>query len=544
MNTAIVIPAVKKNVAFTDDLVKKLAGISLIQRAIDMAKRLVPEEHVYVATDSEEICLICRRNNVQYSYKKNLRLKPQNIIENLNFLFSQLSKQYKELILLSPYVPLLPEETLIKALKKFRSLPDYPFLIPVKREFSRAFSKSKRDFHELLSGHSEQELLIESQAFKILSTSLIQKGFNAEKLTPLTHEINQDLIEIKNYQNWWVCEKLIKRKRIVFRVVGGEQTGMGHIYRALTLAHEITDHEVYFICDEKSRKAVSLLTGKDYWLGIYDKKEIPARILDLKPDIVINDILSTKKDYILKLRKHGIRVINFEDLGNGACHSDLTINELYEKPEVQGKNILWGKKYFFLREEFNGAKVNRFPKRVDSILVCFGGADPSDFTRKIFRKISMYCVEKKIKIFLVTGSSYSHIEKLKREIKHFSEAQVEYINVTGVMSHIMEQSQIAIAANGQTVYELAHMNIPSIILSHHEREAGHSFPKPSRGFIPMGIYREEKTETRVLKALKKLVEDQQYRRTLFERLRPFHFIKNKEKVVKLILKMLKENSPI
>ena len=48
----IVIPAVKKNVAFVDDLVKKLNGRILIQWTIDRAKELAPEEDIYVVTDS------------------------------------------------------------------------------------------------------------------------------------------------------------------------------------------------------------------------------------------------------------------------------------------------------------------------------------------------------------------------------------------------------------------------------------------------------------------------------------------------------------
>ena len=538
MNTAIVIPAVKKNVAFTDDLVKKLAGTSLIQRAIDRARRLVPGEHIYVVTDSEEICLICKRNSIQYSYKKKLRLKTQHTVESLGFLFPQLSAQYKELILLSPYVPLLEERDIQKALRKYKSLRDTKFLIPVKREISRAFKTSKRNFHEFLTEDSEPELLIESQAFKIISTSLAQRGFGAGKVKPVTYEISPDLIEIRSYQDWWVCEKLLKRKRIVFRVRGDEQIGMGHIYRALTLAHEITDHEVYFVCDEKSRDAVTRLAGGDYWLEVYNQKEITERVIDLKPDLVINDILKTNRGYILKIRKLGIKVINFEDLGSGACHADLTINELYDKPEIEGKNILWGQKYFFLREEFNEARPNRFKKKVDTILVTFGAADPSDFTRKIFRTISGYCADKKIKIFLVTGGGYSHIKELENEIKSLPKEQAEYIHVTGVMSHIMEQAQIAIAANGRTTYELAHMNIPSIVLSHHEREKMHSFARPERGFVPLGLYKGGDTEAKLFKAFKKMVEDTHYRRTLFDRIKPFRFQKNKDKVLRLIESIL------
>ena len=52
-------------------------------------------------------------------------------------------------------------------------------------------------------------------------------------------------------------------------------------------------------------------------------------------------------------------------MGAGAKHSNLTINELYDAPEFQGKNTLWGTKYFFLREEFSEARPNRFKNEVN-----------------------------------------------------------------------------------------------------------------------------------------------------------------------------------
>ena len=538
MDTAIFIPAIKKNVAFADDLVKKLGDKTLIQRAINKARKIVPEQCIYVVTDSEEICLVCKRNNVQYYYDKNLWFTSPHVIDNLGFVLSQFGADYKEIILLSPYAPLLDGEDILKALEKFRSEKNCELLIPVKKEKSRAFQQNKIGFKEMLVGGSEYELLIESQAFKILSSSLVANGFKDNKVKPFSYELNNNFLEISSYQDWWVSEKLLRRKRIVFRIKGDQRIGMGHIYRALTLAHEITDHEVYFICDEKSQKAVKHLAGGDYWIGVYKETEMADRILDLKPDLIINDILNTKKDYVLKLRNNGIKVVNFEDLGSGAKHSNLTINELYDAPEFQGKNTLWGIKYFFLREEFSEARPNRFKNEVNTILVTFGAADPNDFTRKIFRNIFSYCTKKKIKIVLVTGGGYRHIEKLKNEIKNFPESQVQYVHITGVISHIMQQSQIAIAANGRTPYELAHMNIPSIILSHNERELGHSFATRERGFIPLGLYKGTGKDGEILKALKKIVENHDFRRECFNRMRPLRFQKNKKKVLKFIYELL------
>ena len=74
MNKAVIIPAVKKNVAFYDDLIKKMAGQSLIERAINKAKEIVEEEHIYVVTDSEEIRLFSQRKSVRHYFEKSLKL--------------------------------------------------------------------------------------------------------------------------------------------------------------------------------------------------------------------------------------------------------------------------------------------------------------------------------------------------------------------------------------------------------------------------------------------------------------------------------------
>ena len=78
------------------------------------------------------------------------------------------------------------------------------------------------------------------------------------------------------------------------------------------------------------------------------------------------------------------------------------------------------------------------------------------------------------------------------------------------------------------------MNIPYIILSHHKREMAHSFAKKDRGFLHLGLYKGKKTENQILMALKKLVEDQNFRKDCFNRQKPFRFHKNKKVILELI----------
>ena len=82
----------------------------------------------------------------------------------------------------------------------------------------------------------------------------------------------------------------------------------------------------------------------------------------------------------------------------------------------------------------------------------------------------------------------------------------------------MENLQIAIASNGRTVYELAHMNIPSIIISQNKREQLHKFSIRENGFINLGIYEKNKTKLQVKKYFLNLISNENYRLQLFNKL--------------------------
>ena len=55
LRRCVVIPAIKKNAVIPDQLVKRLAGKTLIQRALDTALAVAPGRDVIVVTDSDEI---------------------------------------------------------------------------------------------------------------------------------------------------------------------------------------------------------------------------------------------------------------------------------------------------------------------------------------------------------------------------------------------------------------------------------------------------------------------------------------------------------
>jgi spore coat polysaccharide biosynthesis predicted glycosyltransferase SpsG len=438
---------------------------------------------------------------------------------------------------LSPYAPLLTID-LINSARQVLQDSKKDLLKPVRHVKKRIYRKDNQTTLKTFFEAELESFIVESNIFTLLRTELLLNN-SERKLSILPWPIEHDLLNIETYQDWWVCEKLLTRKRIVFRVIGNNKVGMGHIYRALTLAHEITDHELLFVCDCNDSVVVNKLAGYDYWLGIYNPEEVVQKIIGLQPDLVINDILSTTREDVVPFQKNGIKVVNFEDVGEGASLSDMTVNELYDYPVISGKNIFWGSNYFFIRDEFLGTEPHIFHKDVNTILLAFGGTDQLNLSSKIYHHIKKFCKERDIFINIVVGPGYECFSKLEQDTKGME--GVMLTKSTGVISNIMQKSQIAITSNGRTVYELAHMNIPSIVISQHERENTHTFSDIENGFLPQGVYKEGYTEKAVLDSLIKLIDDIDYRYIFHNRMKHFEFNSNKKNVLKKIFNILESS---
>ena len=437
-------------------------------------------------------------------------------------------------LLLSPFAPLLKTETIIEACRALLESEE-EVLKPVRKEKHQFLEGDIQPLNEVLVHRSGESHWMESNAFTLAKRTAFDGDPN-KGVSVFPWEVGEDVFEISTRRDWWVCEKLVKRKRIIFRVVGNNQVGMGHIYRALSLAHEITDHEVLFVSDTDNSVAVKELAGYDYWLGLYSPSEVIVKITELKPDLVVNDSLDTTKEELMTLKKSGIRVLNFEDLGTGAIYADLTINELYDEPKFEGGNICWGREYFFVRDEFSSAKPHKLRNKVDAILLAFGGTDQHDLSRKIHHAIRPLCKKHGVDIHIVTGPGYRGYKELSKAVS--ADDSVFLTHATGVISGIMEKTQLAITSNGRTVYELAHMNIPSIVISQHDRERTHAFACEKNGVIPLGLYQDGITEEKVVRELDRLLFDLNYREKLFHRISEFEFGANKQRVLGLMRGLL------
>ncbi len=326
------------------------------------------------------------------------------------------------------------------------------------------------------------------------------------------------------------------KKKIVFRMIGSHRVGMGHIYRTISLADELKEHELLFLTDTDSDLAITYFSERDGWLGSFANADITPKILATDPDLVIFDVLDTQEDEIVPLTNNGILVASFEDLGPGSAHTTVTINELFDVPELQGENYRWGKEFFFVRDEFLSVSPRNKPRNINNLLLTFGGVDQNNLSCRLLLQIYELCRESEIQIHIVTGPGYRG-EGILRGIVDDLDG-VDMTHATGVISRIMAATDLAISSNGRTVYELAHMNVPGIVIDQHAREGTHHFARPENGFLNLGLYNPGVTEHGVWETLSVLINDVARFGELYDRTTLHNFTKAKSRGVLEIKRLL------
>ncbi|MDR2695757.1 MAG: cytidine 5'-phosphate N-acetylneuraminic acid synthetase [Deltaproteobacteria bacterium] len=526
----IVIPAIKKNAAIPDQLVKKLAGTSLIERAILTARAVARGEDVLVVTDSQEITLICERNGVRAHYNRDLHFASLDIVVALRSVLARTAHAYEHIVVYRASCPLVTWVDVEDAYRRFAA-SGADCLMTVKSVRQRVWQGREEGIDSLL-GDEDEGALVESKALVMLRSKALLAG-RITRTVP--YFLNDRAIEINSYQDWWICEKLLARRNVVFVVAGYPAIGMGHVYRALMLAHEIADHGVSFLCTRESEIAVRSIAERDY-KTLTQQGDLAEDVLALQPDLVINDILDTDAAYIRALKEAGVRVVNFEDEGSGAGEADLVINALYSD-KGRDARFLYGARYFCLRDEFASGCRNVFRPRARTLLVSFGGTDPSDFTRQTLDAVEPVCRERGIDIRVVAGPGYAHREALERHLAKLANPRPAFTHATNVMSRMMEGADAAICSAGRTVYELAHMRVPAVVMAHHERELSHRFARAANGFFWLGLMQPVFHAGKLRRAFLRML-DAAVREKLFERQSRFQFAKNKSHVIQRIMHLL------
>lgn len=249
------------------------------------------------------------------------------------------------------------------------------------------------------------------------------------------------------------------KTKVIFRVDGGSEIGLGHVSRCCALAEMLkNDFEIYFytranssvILDDIRRYCSDVFTLNDKlsyeeeagkWISILQGNEI-----------VVLDGYSFNTNYQQQIKNVGCKLVCIDDIHAYHFVSDAVINHapgivenLYSTEPYT--RLYLGSEYALLKKNFlDEAVVPDKPLNLDNspVLICLGGADPDNFTRQVLEEV-LYLLPKH-NMNVVVGAAYVHLKELK-QFAETNKCVSLHVNIKPEdMLALMQQSHIAITS--------------------------------------------------------------------------------------------------
>ncbi|MCL2156712.1 MAG: UDP-2,4-diacetamido-2,4,6-trideoxy-beta-L-altropyranose hydrolase [Methanobrevibacter sp.] len=510
-----------------------------IQRSGELAEDNVPLDPViFDAVEKQE-----NKLNEQSNTKNNVQTSGI-FSENNNNL------QYDFVITIQATSPLLKTKTLDKAIEKLE-FPSTDTVISVvdDRHLSWSYDEENKkyipNYKERLNRQYLPKTFKETGGIFATKREFVRENSRLGKNIDIIEVSKHESIDIDNYEDWWVAERLLNKKKVLIKTDASYKIGTGHIYRCLAIASKLTNHDVLFLLDENKKLGIEIIKDYNYPFQTHEfnnkrqEKDLLEKIHDYNPDIVINDILNTSSGYIKNLKNNKYFVVNFEDIGEGSKYADIVFDALCEH-QIPFKNLYSGHKYYNLKDEFFYHDKKEINEEIKEILLTFGGSDPNDLTQKTLNALLKSNYKNKITIIL--GLGYKDKKEIKE--KYIDNSKIEIFENVKNISEFMFRADLIFTSAGRTMYEVASLGVPCVCLCQNDRELTHLFGNVENGFMNLGLGK-NLSEKDIISTIEKLLEDYNLRGEMNKRMLAIdlkHGFFNMMEVVKEKYKEFEENN--
>jgi CMP-N-acetylneuraminic acid synthetase/spore coat polysaccharide biosynthesis predicted glycosyltransferase SpsG len=511
-----IIPARKGSKGIPRKNIRDLGGAPLVAHAITTSREAQLVDSVVLTTDSQEIAQIGRRYGADTVIDRPTELATDEVplAPVVQHAFSELDGSFDHALCFQPTVPLVSATSIDDGIEA--GLDDESGSVIFVRDSTHQYWKRAGETYEPVSTDRKNRQLMdqiyEEIGIFLSSAELVADGRRVGP-DPSFHEVpREEGVDIDTYEDWQVAESRLRRTELFYRVIGDDDTGSGHVYRGITIADHLFEHDITFLTEAGNDLAVDALEESNYEYRVVENDDaFLDHVRADTPAVVVNDILDTSAEYVEALTDTGARVVNFEDLGDGTDHADAVINALYEYSDPPA-NHYFGFNYFCLRNEFRYATPHEEIPSVDRIMISFGGTDENDLTAKTLRALSG--CDRELHLDVVLGLGYTRRESLESVVKRLpSNVTIDIDQNVDSMSEHMAHADLLVTSNGRTLYEACSLNLPVISIAQNHREQKHPFAHVSRGVLSLG-QANYVTEENILTAIEDYIADEQRRETM------------------------------
>lgn len=250
---------------------------------------------------------------------------------------------------------------------------------------------------------------------------------------------------------------------VTFWTEGGSPIGMGHLSRCVNIARALKRLHIPFnflVNDEKSVKGRLEAEGFDFRTASIAEGSASA----VTEEVVVIDTKKDLKRLAGLLKEAGKKVVAIDNTTAPEADSVVVPSAFFRGGKgnrvaggseflIIGENFLRERKTLFIKEGLNPFKV----------LVTMGGADPFNLTELVVNALERLAG---IEVTVVTGPASAPSPYLRRFMETRNPA-FRFLYDVADMAPLMSSCHIAFTAVGTTIYELAYMGVPSVIISNY-----------------------------------------------------------------------------
>jgi len=321
------------------------------------------------------------------------------------------------------------------------------------------------------------------------------------------------------------------RNQIVFRADADTRMGAGHIMRCLSLAQAwqdtggratfLTMSDSALLKDRLKSEGMTVENLAAQQGSSQDAAQTAVLAQHVGAAWVIVDGYHFDVGYQEMLNKSGVQLLVIDDMGRSdLCDADIVLNQnihagehLYpnRKANIQ---LMLGTRYALLRREFRKWRQwkRHTPPEARNILVTLGGSDPDNATRKVMQALN-HIGAKELEVAVVVGPSNPHISSLKDAAARCPSG-IRLLHSAGNMAELMAWADIGISAAGSTLYEMAFMGLPGLVLMIADNQAPLAEELHKAGAVLNLGWQQNLSCDEIGRAIKQMVMDPQMRRKI------------------------------
>ncbi|MBI5902405.1 MAG: hypothetical protein HZB84_02845 [Deltaproteobacteria bacterium] len=255
---------------------------------------------------------------------------------------------------------------------------------------------------------------------------------------------------------------------VAFWSEGGSAIGMGHVARSINIALAVIERGLLarFLVNDDAAVRGRL---EDFGVAYRICGSHPAAAPGTTDGVVVIDIKRDVREEVRELKDMGRKVVVIDNLSAADIADKTVIPSAIAAGSPLNDSVLSGKDYVIIGEGFRRVrKERRRPEwcRPLKVLVTMGGADPFRLTEKVVAAIAGM---EGIEATVVLGPAKRMTGELEGLMKNAPE-RLRFLYSVKDMATLMSTVHIAFTAVGTTVYELAYMGAPTMLIANYAED--------------------------------------------------------------------------